>query len=56
MKKLFFVFSFLLISISLSSCGAEENCRPRGGYAQQVIEGHQQMPVVAYHQQTENIK
>ena len=54
MKKLFFALSFLAITFSLSSCGAEEECRPRGGYTQQVIEQQPQTPVIAYHQQAEN--
>jgi len=52
MKKLFFLLSFFAIAMSLSSCGAQEECRPRGGYTQ-VLE-KQQTPVIAFHQIAEN--
>ena len=53
MKKLFFVLSFIVFAISLSSCGSEEVCRPRGGYTQ-VIDNHDTPVVVASYQLDEN--
>jgi len=54
MKKLFFAFSIIAL-ISLSSCGAQENCRGRGNVNYQ-IEQSQTAPALVMNEAVTSIK